>query len=252
MARPQKNNLDYFSHDKDMRNDLKIRNVRRKFGHKGYSVYVMMLEHLSDCEYLQYKWDELSIELLVPDFDIDYEELVEIVNHCIKLELFSIEMGYLVAPKMVERHLPFMGERKSFNYNNSPIMKLKQDLSNKSEINQVMNPFNTQSKIKENKINESKEKESKEKESKEEQSKEQNSMIKDIEIEIELEEYQRKIMLNEIEEELNKENYEFINWNRNDSKWEFNSLTKEQRNKLTPEKLVQYNFEQEHFQTLNN
>ena len=61
-----------------MRNDIKIRNLRRKFQHKGYSIYVMMLEHLSNCDYLQYEWNNLSIELLVPDFDIEFEELIEI------------------------------------------------------------------------------------------------------------------------------------------------------------------------------
>jgi hypothetical protein len=167
MARPVKNNLDYFSHDKDMRNDLKIRNLRRKFSHKGYSIYVMMLEHLSDCEYLQYEWNELNIELLVPDFDVDYDELVEIINHCIKLNLFEIQFGYLVSTKLLERHLSFMGERKSFDFNNSPIMKLKGDLSNKSEINSVMDPINTQSKRKESKVNEKKVNESKINENKE-------------------------------------------------------------------------------------
>lgn len=181
MARPVKNNLDYFSHDKDMRNDIKIRNLRRKFSHKGYSVYVMMLEHLSDCEYLQYEWNELSIELLVPDFDVDYEELVEIINHCIKLNLFEIQFGYLISTKLLERHLSFMGERKSFQFNNSPIMKLKEDLLNKSEINSVMESVNTQSKVKENKVKESKIKESKINESKINESKEKDICNKLIE-----------------------------------------------------------------------
>jgi hypothetical protein len=32
MARPLKNNADYFPHDNDMRNDEKILALRRKFG----------------------------------------------------------------------------------------------------------------------------------------------------------------------------------------------------------------------------
>lgn len=127
MARPVKNNLDYFSHDKDMRNDLKIKALRRKFSHKGYAIYVMMLEHLSDCEYLQYQWDDLSIELLTPDFDIDSNELKEIMDYCIFLKLFQVDEGYIFSSKMFDRQNHILTLRKGFNINNSPIMELKQN-----------------------------------------------------------------------------------------------------------------------------
>jgi hypothetical protein len=173
MARPVKNNLDYFSHDKDMRNDNKIRNVRRKFGHKGYSVYVMMLEHLSDCEYLQYEWNELSIELLVPDFDVDYEELVEIIEHCVKLKLFELELGILYCNTLYQRNNKVLTDRNSFDLNNSPLSKLKRDLLSKSEINYSLSNESTYSIVKESKVEERKEKNSKVEESKEQDSKEE-------------------------------------------------------------------------------
>ena len=37
MARPKKLNAEFFSHDVDMRNDLKVKALRKRFGHKGYS-----------------------------------------------------------------------------------------------------------------------------------------------------------------------------------------------------------------------
>lgn len=165
MARPQKNNLDYYSHDSGMRNDIKIKALRRKFGHKGYSVYVMMLEHLASCEYLQFEWNELSIELLTPDFDVDAEELEEIINYGCKLKLFEIDLGILFCPKMLERHSMILTDRKGYNPNNSPLGVLKADLSSKSGKNPSLSGNNTQSKVKESKVKESKEKESKEKES---------------------------------------------------------------------------------------
>jgi hypothetical protein len=167
MARPQKNNLDYFSHDKDMRNDIKIRNLRRKFSHKGYSIYVMMLEHLSDCEYLQYEWNDLNIELLVPEFDIDYHELVEIINHCIKLKLFEIEFGILYCPTLYDRNKKVLTDRNGFDLNNSPLTKLKQDLLSKSEINHSFPIESTYSIVKESKVKNRIEKNSIVKESKE-------------------------------------------------------------------------------------
>jgi biotin operon repressor len=44
--------------------------------------------------------------------------------------------------------------------------------------------------------------------------------------------------------------YKFINWNKYDSILEFNSLTKLQQEKLTPEEIKIYNQELEHFETL--
>jgi len=183
MARPIKNNLDYFSHDKDMRNDLKIKALRRKFSHKGYSIYVMMLEHLSNCEYLQYEWNELSIELLTSDFDIDNDELMEIIDYSIKLKLFDIEVGYIFCPSMLTRNQHILSERKCFDLNNSPITKLNRDLLSKSPINsgetQLLGSkteISTHSIVKE-----SKEKNSTVKESKEEYSKVEEIKVEDIE-----------------------------------------------------------------------
>ena len=141
MARPQKNNLDYFSHDKDMRNDIKIKALRRKFSHKGYSIYVMMLEHLSNYDYLQFEWNDLNIELLTPDFDIDLNELIDIINYAVKLKLFEIEVGYIYCPNMLLRNQHILSDRKCFDLINSPINKLKRDLLNKSPINSGETPL---------------------------------------------------------------------------------------------------------------
>jgi hypothetical protein len=208
MARPVKNNLDYFSHDKDMRNDNKIRNVRRKFGHKGYSVYVMMLEHLSDCEYLQYEWNELSIELLVPDFDVDYEELVEIIDHCVKLKLFELELGILYCNTLYQRNNKVLTDRNSFDLNNSRLSQLKQDLLSKSEINYSLSNESTYSIVKESKVKESKEK---------------NSIVKDSK-----EEYKKTILKESIRENIENE------WLRNVTlNWiDGDPLTSLQRNSL--------------------
>lgn len=50
MARPQKNNADYFSHDNSMRNNRKIKALRTKHGVFGYGVWCMLLEYLTSCE----------------------------------------------------------------------------------------------------------------------------------------------------------------------------------------------------------
>jgi hypothetical protein len=103
MARPKKLNADYFPHDVDMRNDLKIKALRTKFGFKGYACWCMMLEHLGNSNYFEYEWNELNIELLSTDFLLSSEELIEFVEYCIKLELLQIENGYLTCEKFSNR-----------------------------------------------------------------------------------------------------------------------------------------------------
>ena len=60
MARPIKNNADYFTHDSQMRNHRKIKALRYKFGLIGYAVYNMLLEVLTNAENFKFEWDELE------------------------------------------------------------------------------------------------------------------------------------------------------------------------------------------------
>jgi len=146
MARPKKNDLEYFSHDKDLRNDVKIKALRRKFKLDGYAVYVMMLEHLANCDYLQYEWNDLNIELLTPDFDIDVDYLKEIIEYSIRLKLFEKEHGWIWCPQMLIRNQHILGKRDGFNLNNSPIVKLRDSLRNNNHTetsdNYVKHEFN--------------------------------------------------------------------------------------------------------------
>lgn len=95
----QKNNpnggADFFSHDIDMRNDIKVKALRRRFSHTGYAVWCFMLEYLSDCTNFEFEYDEVSQELLAADFDVPVEELREIISYSVKIGLLQIEGGIL-------------------------------------------------------------------------------------------------------------------------------------------------------------
>lgn len=111
-GRPQRNNADWFSHDKDMRNDKKILAVRRKFGLVGYGVFNMVLETLTDCDFYRYEWDEMGIELMASDFGIEPENLSEIINYMVKkLKLFTLEDGFLTSQRFRERMEPLENRR---------------------------------------------------------------------------------------------------------------------------------------------
>jgi hypothetical protein len=89
MARPKKQTAEYFSHDADMRNDIKVKAIRRKFQHKGYAVWCFMLEALTDSDDFEIEFGEVEQELLAADFDVPIEELKDIVEYCLKIGLFQ-------------------------------------------------------------------------------------------------------------------------------------------------------------------
>ena len=156
MARPTKHNADYFSHDTIMRDDPKIKALRRKYSHTGYSIWNMILELLTSKEYFEYEWNDLNVELLAPDFDIDADELDEIIQYCIKIGLLQITNGYLHCEKLTFRlEETLLSRRKGYDRNNSL----------RSVVNVNNNPIsvniNTESKVKERKANESKAKDTK-------------------------------------------------------------------------------------------
>ncbi len=93
----QKNNsnggADFFSHDIDMRNDIKVKALRRKFSHTGYAVWCFMLEYLTDCTNFEIEYTEVTQELLAADFDVPVEELREIIDYSTKIGLLQQEDG---------------------------------------------------------------------------------------------------------------------------------------------------------------
>jgi hypothetical protein len=154
MARPTKQNVDYFSHDCDMRNDIKIKALRRKYKHLGYSIYIITLELLGDTEYFQMKWNDDSIELLTPEYDCDIEELKEVMNYCFQLNLFQLTHGYLHCINFTNRlEETVLSRRKDYCSNNSPISKLSLVNVDNNRVNDNIKP---QSKVKESKVNKSK------------------------------------------------------------------------------------------------
>ena len=112
MARPIKNNADYFSHDADMRNDVKIKALRRKFSHVGYAVWCYLLEVLTDSDFFEIEYNELNTELLSADFDISTNEFKEIIDYCIKIELLQLENNILFSVNNKKRFDVILSNRK--------------------------------------------------------------------------------------------------------------------------------------------
>ncbi len=151
MARPKKKNADYFSHDSDMRNDPKVKALRRKYGIQGYALWSMILEVLTDADYFEYEWSDLNIELLAGDFDIEPDDLKEFVEYCISLKLIQKKGEMIFSEKMKERFESLLNKR---NRDRQPQKKeLSTSETPKKENTVTEKP---QSKVKESKVKESK------------------------------------------------------------------------------------------------
>lgn len=150
MARPKKTNADYFSHDTGMRNDLKIKAIRRKFGLSGYAVWCMLLEVITDSDNIELEYNDDQLELISADFDIDRDQLKLIIDYAIQLRLLVVDNSVIYSETLKNRLLPLFNKRD------------RQLSPAKTQINAVIDSENRYSKVKESKVNNSKEKESKE------------------------------------------------------------------------------------------
>lgn len=188
MARPNKNSADYFTHDCDMRNDIKIKALRRKFGHKGYAVWCFILETLTDSEDYIADYTEMSQELMAADFDVSVEELKEIIDFSCRINLLQLTDDSRLFSKALQRrfeNLTVKRERKQLlthaqrseinrrngmkggnpNFQKDKPNPYYQITENKSEITETLpNITEDNPKVKESKGEESKPKKSKERE----------------------------------------------------------------------------------------
>lgn len=152
MARPRKNNADYFSHDADMRNDPKIRALRRKYSHVGYAVWNYLLEFITDSDYFEVEWSDMNIEILAGDFDIEPTELREIADYCVTLGLFQIEDNRLTCSNLKTRFKALLGKR------NPTKEEFSEPKPQENGVSDVENPHKKreEKKLKETKVNNTK------------------------------------------------------------------------------------------------
>ena len=118
MARPIKNNLDFFRHEKIMRNDPKIRAARQIIGnYEGYSLYLMLLEVLCDQEDLKYPNDEKHLKILSIDFVCDADFLKKAIDvYANQLDLLQISEGYIKCDQLNRRHEDVFNDRLKYRF----------------------------------------------------------------------------------------------------------------------------------------
>lgn len=110
MARPPKNNCDYFTHDAGMRNHVKVKALRQKF-QNGYAIWSMLLEFLTASDGNVFENTEIQYELLSGDFCVSVTEIRDVVNYCLKLEMLFDKDGWIYSESLNDRLAPVYEKR---------------------------------------------------------------------------------------------------------------------------------------------
>jgi hypothetical protein len=104
MARPKRENADYFSHDADMRNDPRVKALRGKYGLDGYAVWCMVLEVLTDSDFFKRDIDDLEVELLSADFGVSPDTFVDMLDYMVQIKLLQkLGSSEYLSQKLIER-----------------------------------------------------------------------------------------------------------------------------------------------------
>ena len=115
MARPQKSGIDYFPLDVDMDQDDKVLLIEAKHKITGFAVLMKLLMKIYKEGYF-YKWTEREQLLFSSRISVDTDLVIDIVNDCIKWDLFSPNMyrkySILTSSGIQKRYIEAISRRK--------------------------------------------------------------------------------------------------------------------------------------------
>jgi len=104
MARPRKNNADYFSHDANARHDLKMKSLEAEMELRGYALYFKMLEILAGSDFYEIDISKPYILGSLPsDLGCSKQEFDEFLNLAINLELLKKVESRIYSPGLKKR-----------------------------------------------------------------------------------------------------------------------------------------------------
>lgn len=113
MARPRKNNAEYFSHDANLRNNIKIRALRSKYPQNiGYSAYNMLLEIMTDADNFRLENNDLQNTLIAWDIGLDEDLYTDILEFMVTIGLMQRDPEWIWNDHLLERMQPVLNKRK--------------------------------------------------------------------------------------------------------------------------------------------
>lgn len=111
MARPKKDNADYFPHEADMRNDDRIKALRKKHKLEGYAIWNMIIEYLTSKDHFQFEYTEFTLEIMAGDFDADVNQIQEVISYCLTLGLLQQIDGFIQCKRLENGLEPLLSKR---------------------------------------------------------------------------------------------------------------------------------------------
>lgn len=176
MARPIKEGLSYFPLDVDSDYDDKLQLIESLYGPTGFASVIKIFMKIYSVGYY-YKWEEKEELLMAKRIGIDSNSLKNIINDCVKYDLFDEELfkqyNILTSDGIQKRFFTAVGKRKvglviedflliekAEVVSLCPKMTFKNVIQGKTQVNQgntrVIQESSTQSKVKETKVNKTK------------------------------------------------------------------------------------------------
>lgn len=90
----------YFDHDYSARNDDKILELRAEYGAEGYGIFWMIIETMAE------KNDGGLKTSLIGGLSLGYgvpkDRLLEVINHCVRVGLFSETDGVIHSKRLLQ------------------------------------------------------------------------------------------------------------------------------------------------------
>lgn len=113
MARPTRNNADYFPHFGNMRNHKKVRALRNKFGLVlGYAFWSMILEWLTEQDGLEWELSEFELEMFSTELGVSASEIQDMISFCEKIGLLTVtHSNFLYSESLNENLQPVFDKR---------------------------------------------------------------------------------------------------------------------------------------------
>jgi hypothetical protein len=99
----------YFNHFYGLRNQTEVLEIRAEFGVEGYGLYLMLLETIAESETISI--NKNLIKGLSLNLNCDLERLKNLINFCVKLNLFYLENDFIFSNHLKE-HLEKRAEIK--------------------------------------------------------------------------------------------------------------------------------------------
>lgn len=112
MARPKKDNAEYFPHDAAMRNDDRIKALRKKYKLAGYAIWNMLIEYIAGRDHFRFEHNDFTLEIMAGDFDADVKEIEDVISYCLTLGLLQQIDGFIRCKTLENRLEPVLLKRK--------------------------------------------------------------------------------------------------------------------------------------------